>query len=283
MPRSVSANGLPKMSDELSNDLSPAARRLLAARNPDRDAFRRGLVVPIVAVLIWQAAAMSGLFHSPLLISPTKVLMVPFLDKDGRSLWNGLSKTMVRMALGFALGGGFGLFIGILTGFWPTARRIIGPTVNSLRQITLLAWIPLLTGWLGNGDPAILALVAMGTFFPVALNTERGLRSTPQPLLEVARVFTLGRWKTIWTVLIPASLPSISVGLQLGLMHAWVGTIGAEYMVGFGQGLGSFMAQGRESMRMDIVILSMVVIAAIGFAINFALTRLFARLRHAGT
>jgi sulfonate transport system permease protein len=264
------------------SDLLAPALATASARTPSRrsgfDVFWRGAAVPSALVLIWAVTAHTGLIRTNLLVPVERVIAAPFLDEAGRQLWLGLGASILRMIAGFAIGAAAGIALGLMTGMSHTADRAVGPTFNALRQIALFAWIPLLTAWFGNGDVAKVVYIALSAFFPTALNTHEGLRNIPTPFFEVARVLRFSRRLQITRLLLPGALPSIFVGIQIALITAWIGTVGSEYAMGIGRGIGTFVAEGREQFRMDIVILGVVVLALVGYLINLACGRVFRRL-----
>ena len=263
-------------------DVSVSTPRASArlARRQGPDVFWRGVALPSVLVLTWAVVAHLGLVDSHLLVAPGRVLALPFVDEAGAEVWLALGASVLRMIAGFAIGGAAGLWLGLAMGLSPTTDRAVGPTFHALRQITLFAWIPLLTAWFGNGEASKIVYVAMSAFFPVALNTEQGLRQIPVHFIEVARVVQLSRWRRITRLLLPGALPSIFIGAQIGLITAWIGTIGAEYAMGVGRGVGTFIVAGREQFRMDVVLLGVVVLALVGYAANLACGRVFRCLLH---
>ncbi len=240
-------------------------------------ALLRGAAVPLALLLTWAALAHSGLVNSHLLVPVERVALVPFTDTHGRNLWPGLAASLARMMGGFAIGAAAGLLLGLAMGLSRTVERLFGPTVHTVRQIALYAWIPLLTAWFGNGETAKVVFIALSAFFPVVLNTQEGLSSVPDQYREVARVLTLPRGRLVRRVLLPGALPSIFIGVQLGLIYAWLATVGAEYAMGLGRGVGTLLSEGREHFRMDIVIVGVLTLALVGFAINAAFGRVFAR------
>lgn len=236
----------------------------------------RGVAVPLGLLLAWTVVAHSGLVNSHLLVPVETVALVPFTDIHGRNLWPGLAASLARMLGGFAIGAAAGLLLGLAMGLSRRVDRLFGPTVHTIRQIALYAWIPLLTAWFGNGEPAKLVFIALSAFFPIVLNTQEGLAGVPAQYREVARVLTLSRGQLVRRVLLPGALPSIVTGVQLALIYAWLATVGAEYAMGLGHGVGTLLSEGREHFRMDIVIVGVLALAFIGFAINAAFGRVFA-------
>lgn len=242
------------------------------------NAFWRGLAVPAGLVLIWAAASHLGLVDSRLLVPPERVALVPFLDADARNLWLGIAASMLRMVSGFTLGVAAGGLLGLVMGTSGFAERAVSPSFTAVRQITLFAWIPLLTAWFGNGEMAKIVFIALSALFPMALNTHRALRDIPLAFVEVARVLRLSRRRLLTQLLIPSALPAIAIGLEIALINAWIGTVGSEYAMGLGRGVGAFLAEGREQFRMDIVIVGVLTLALLGFLLNALLRAAFARL-----
>jgi sulfonate transport system permease protein len=242
------------------------------------DAFWRGVTIPSVLILGWMILTHVGASKSPLLVPFERILSTPFLDEAGQNLWAGLAASIGRFLGGFAIGAIAGIMLGVVLGMSRTADRAIAPSLNALRQIALFAWIPLLTAWFGNGETAKIVYIALSAFFPAVLNTQNGLRSISLQYLEVARVTRLSRRQRIEKLLLPGALPSIFIGVQLALIGAWLGTVGAEYAMGNGRGIGTFIAQGREQFRMDIVAIGVIALAVVGYAINVVCSRVFRRL-----
>jgi sulfonate transport system permease protein len=257
--------------------VAEAAARPAAPASPGPN-FWRGLAVPAGLVLIWSAASHFGLVNSRLLVPPERVALVPFLDADGRSLWLAIAASMLRMLSGFTIGVAAGGLLGLLMGASRFAERAVAPSFTAVRQITLFAWIPLLTAWFGNGETAKIVFIALSALFPMALNTHQGLRDIPIAFVEVARVLRLSRRRLLTQVLLPSALPAIAIGIEIALINAWIGTVGAEYAMGLGRGVGSFLAAGREQFRMDIVIVGVLTLALVGFLLNAMLRAAVARL-----
>jgi len=232
-------------------------------------AFRlQGLVVPGAIVLVWLAAVDSGLVRGPLLVPLHDILTGWLLDESGREIWPALGVSLLRLAVGFAIGGALGVAAGIALGLSRPAQQAVAPTVHAVRQITLFAWIPLLTAWFGNGEAAKIAFIAIGVFFPMFVNTEQGLRTIPAIYREVAFVSRLPLWKRLTKLILPGALPAILIGVEVALLTAWIGTVGAEYAIGTGRGVGSYLAAAREQFRMDLVLVGVLVLAIVGYALS---------------
>lgn len=240
-------------------------------------AWRRGMVIPVALIVLWSVVGSSGLIDRHFLVPLQRVALVPFLDSDGSKIWLGLAQSLARMVAGFALGATAGLLLGGAMGLSRFGHRLIGPSFTAVRQVTVFAWIPLLTAWFGNGEESKLVFIALSALFPVALHTQQGLRDVPVQYLELARTLRLSPGRRFTQVLLPSALPAIFLGIEIALISAWIGTVGAEYAMGFGRGVGIFLAEGREQFRMDIVIVGVIALALVGYLINVAARSLFER------
>jgi sulfonate transport system permease protein len=181
----------------------------------------------------------------------------------------------LRLAAGWSIGSFVGVALGVAVGCSKLAERLVAPSLNGVRQVALFAWIPLLTAWFGGGDAAKVILIALAAFFPAALNAQIGCRETPAGLLEVGRVLEFDSWTTLRRIVLPSARPSIVAGLQVALTSAWIGTIGAEYLLDQGAGLGVFLASARMDNRMDIVLVCIVALGLVGYALSSLLRFVF--------
>jgi sulfonate transport system permease protein len=237
----------------------------------------RGWVLPALLLALWWAARHWGWSTSPLLVAPTQVWDVARDQARSGELWTALRSSLWRDLAGFAIGATGGLFFGALLGASRLFEKLLGPSFHTLKQISLFAWIPLLSVWFGLGDAAKVAFLSLAAFFPVVLNTFEGIRSVPADLLEVTRVLrfsTLQRWRKL---ILPSALPSILAGVHLGLIYAWLATLGAEYLLVSGQGIGNTMIDGREHFQMELVLFGVIVVGLVGFALNWIASQIETR------
>jgi sulfonate transport system permease protein len=225
----------------------------------------RGLVLPVVAVLVWWLAVQQGWSQSGLLVSPGTVLDTAWDQLSSLPFWRGLGASLARDVSGFAIGTALGLILGCVLGLSPLFERLVGPSFNTFKQVSLFAWIPLISVWFGLGDVSKVVFLSLAALVPVVVNTCDGLRNVPPGLLEVARVYGFSRWQTIIGVLLPAALPSIFTGIY-----------GAEYLLVSGEGVGNLLIDGSEHFRMDLVLFGMLVIGVVGWTLN-ALARALER------
>jgi sulfonate transport system permease protein len=234
----------------------------------------RGFVLPAALIVAWGIASGMGV-GNPALFVPIGTVLQAGLDsiRDGE-LSGAVGATILRAFVGWTIGSFLGFAFGLLLGLSHWGRRTVGPTMHAARQIALFAWIPLLSAWLGNGEAMKTALIALSAFFPVLLNVEAGCRDVPLAYREVGRLFAFDRLGEIVFVILPAATPAIVSGLELGFAIAWIGTIGAEYLIGTGymnasaDGIGAFLAGARENARMDLVVVGILSLAVTGFILD---------------
>lgn len=262
----------------MSGTVERAELATLAPLKPQAAGRWRGWVLPVAAIALWWLAARLELVNSALLVAPGKVLATAWEQVETGRLWRALSASLAREATGFLIGTLGGLVLGAFLGLSPLFNRIVGPSFNTFKQISLFAWIPLISVWFGLGDVAKVVFLSLAALVPVVVNTCDGIRTTPKPLLEVARVYGFTRWQTVTQVVLPAALPAIFTGVYLALIYSWLATIGAEYLLVAGRGIGNTLVEGSEHFRMDLVLFGMVVIGAVGWGMNASARALERRL-----
>jgi sulfonate transport system permease protein len=228
----------------------------------------RGAVLPVALLLLWELANRGG-WVDPRILPPLERVAHTAVDQVlNQGLLGHLGSSLLRDVVGFALGTFFGLAVGTVLGLSRIADRLFMPTFNGLRQIAILAWIPLIAIWFGMGEAAKIVFILAAAFIPVVLNTYEGVRSASTQLVEVARALTFTRWQILTRLYLPSALPSIATGVHLALIYAWVASIGSEYFMTVGPGIGGMIIAGRERFEMDLVMLGILILGLVGYLIN---------------
>ncbi len=232
-----------------------------------------GLVVPAVLAALWELAASFGWIPAKLLPPPSAVIdTIRALVASG-DLWTHMLATLHRVAVGFGLGVVVATILGAVTGYASCVRRLLDPTIQGLRNIPSIAWVPLFILWFGIFETSKVLLIAVGAFFPVYLGLSSGIRDVDRKLVEVGRIYDLSAWALIRRILLPAALPAYVVGLRSGLGLAWMFVVAAE-MMGASEGLGYLLVDGQMTSRPDVIIASIVMFAVLGKATDAILVRL---------
>lgn len=233
-----------------------------------------GLIVPVLILAAWICATH---FRSiPTSILP-KISMVwqAFLEMlQSGQLWKDLSVTLSRVVKGYLLSALLGMILGSLMGMSKTVAYLLQPTVTVIRQIPIIAWIPLIILWCGIGELSKIVVIVMAAFFPIMMNTMSGISSTPAGYIEVAQLYKLSFFKTFRKVYLPHALPQILVGLKLGLGISWMAVVAAELIASL-SGIGYRMSNARSLMQSDVVIVCMILIGLIGILMDKILGVIF--------
>jgi sulfonate transport system permease protein len=238
----------------------------------------RGIVLPIGLLGVWEIASHAG-WVDPRILPPLEQVAGTAVDQVVREgLLYHLGASLIRDVAGFAVGCFIGIVIGTILGLSRLADRLFMPSFNGLRQIAILAWIPLISLWFGVGEAAKVVFIAAAALIPVVLNTHEGMRAASSQLVEVARTLKFTRWQLVTRLYLPSALPSIATGVHLGLIYAWVASIGSEYFMTVGPGIGGLIIAGRERFQMDLVILGIIILGLVGLGINLGASAIEARL-----
>jgi len=168
-----------------------------------------------------------------------------------------------RGAAGVAIALVLALVFGSLVGGSRAAERALDPTLQAIRAVPSLAWVPLILLWLGIGEPAKITLVAIGAFFPVYVALVAGIRGVDRKLVEVGAAFGLSRLALIARVLVPATLPQLLVGARIGLTQAWLFLVAAELLAAT-NGLGFLLTDGQQTSRTDEIFVAIILFALCG-------------------
>ena len=220
-------------------------------------------LLPLAILTLWQASSQLGWLSTRVLPEPWAVAKAAWGLTLSGELWTHLKVSTGRALLGFAIGGGLGLLLGLLTGSLRWAETALDSTLQMLRNIPPLALIPLVILWFGIDETAKLFLVALGVFFPVYLNTFHGIRSVDAQLIEMARSYGLRGWALYRRVILPGATASILVGLRFSLGLMWVLLIVAETLSAQA-GIGYMTMNAREFLQTDVVLVGILLYALLG-------------------
>jgi NitT/TauT family transport system permease protein len=180
----------------------------------------------------------------------------------GRFFEDFLASTM-RVMLGFGLAVAVGIPLGVVSGRLVVANRILSSTINALRAVPGICWLPLAMVWFGIGTKTTVFLVALAAFFPVYLNTEAGVRQVSPTLLQAGAMMGVRRLRGTFAILLPAAMPHIIAGLRLGMGISWAYLVLGE-LTGVPDGLGALIMDARMLGRIDIIVVGIILIALIG-------------------
>jgi NitT/TauT family transport system permease protein len=250
-----------------------------------------GLVVPLLVIAFWHWVTQAGLVNPQVLPSPLDVgrkwveYLLPlqtFKEQGGANWWSWAFSgelvvdtltSLYRVVVGFAIGGGLALPLGLAMGASPRVYAWMNPLVQILRPIPPIAYIPLAILWFGLGNPPAVFLIALGAFFPVLMNTIAGVRQVDGIYLRAARSLGAGRTTMFVRVILPAAVPYILSGVRIGIGTAFIVVIVSE-MIAVNNGLGFRILEAREYFWSDKIIAGMISIGMLGLAIDIGMNSL---------
>jgi NitT/TauT family transport system permease protein len=228
--------------------------------------IRRGALTLIAVALVYEAVARSGYFAAALL--PTlpvvgRTLITVLLD--GSMLAHAAS-TLNRVLVGFGLAVLVAVPLGILMARFKRVENFVLPLATALMPIPSLAWVPVFILWFGLGNTVAVLIVFYASTFPVLINTWTGVRSVNPLWLRAAGAMGANENVLFWKVIMPGASPFIITGMRQAFLRAWIAVVGAEALAASDWGLGWVIFDAKESLNADLMLASLAVIGAIGFA-----------------
>jgi len=235
----------------------PASKRRLGAR------FLLGIVVPVALALGWEAAVRLGLAEGRLMPPPSRLVYTLYELAITGELLRHVIATTARVLVGFALGVIGGTLMGALAGASRLSKELLDPTLQGLRSVPSIAWVPLFILWLGIFEQSKIALIAVGCFFPVYLGVLGAILAVDRKIVEVGRVFRLSSPALVRRVLLPAILPAYVISLRSGLGLGWMFVVAAEFM-GASEGLGYLLVDGQQLGKPAQILAAILTFAVLG-------------------
>ena len=234
--------------------------------------LQRG-VLPLAILAIWVTGSQLGLWNRFLIPSPLEVAQVFIRLLSTGELTRHVLVSLGRVGAGFVMAFCLAFPLAALLGVQRKYFEWAGPTLEFIRHIPPLAAIPMLILWFGIGEAPKILVVILATFFPIFLNTLHGIMQCDERLIEVGKSFQLNRWNIFRRIILPAALPSLLVGMRLGLGYSWRAIVGAE-LIAASSGIGYMILDAEQLSRPDVVILGMLIIGIVGSFVDWVFFRL---------
>jgi len=225
-------------------------------------------VFSILALLIaWEGICRAG-FVSPLFLPAPTDIFKALIDMTAEGeIGVSLAASLQRILLGFALGALLGLAVGLITGSAALFDRVLSPVVNALYPIPKIALLPLFILWLGIGELSKVTIIALGVFFPVAMNTYSGVKNVDPLLLRVSASFGASWWLTMKAVILPHALPMIFTGFRIAAGTSLLLLVAAE-MIAAERGIGALILHYGDLMLTDRLMAGVIVLSLLGLIFN---------------
>lgn len=222
----------------------------------------------IAAVLIlWELICRLGWVAPLFLPAPTRIVAALWDLFTQGGLIKDIGASLYRILLGYLLGASVGIIIGLMLGFSRWAEALGTPIIYSLYPIPKIALLPLIILWLGIGELPKVAIIGLGVFFPVVINTFSGVKNVDPTLIKAAVTFGSNHMNVIRKVLLPGSLPVIFAGLKLAAGTSLLLLVAAE-MIAASEGIGSLVLHYGNLMLTDKLMAGVVVLSLLGLTFN---------------
>jgi NitT/TauT family transport system permease protein len=247
-----------------------AERRQAATRRRDRLV---SVLTPLALIALWEGLARLGVIDTRFFPAPSSIVAASVdLARSGALIANTLI-SLQRLFIGLVIGGVPALVLGIAMGLSRLLRAGLGPLITATYPIPKSAILPLVLLIFGLGEESKVAMVAIGVFYPIAINATAGVLEINRIYLDVGQSFKAGRWNTFRTIALPGALPFIMTGVRLGTGLGLV-LIAIAEMIGAKSGLGYMIWNAWETFAVEQMYVGLFVIAIIGFLLNFGIERL---------
>jgi sulfonate transport system permease protein len=222
-----------------------------------------GVLLPVAIALGWEMAVHTG-WSNGRLVPPPSVIFNTFVElaRTGELQTHALA-TLTRVAAGFVCGVAAGTIFGAITGYSALTHRMVDPTLQALRSIPSIAWVPLFILWFGIFEASKIILIAVGVFFPVYLGVMGAVMSVDRKIVEVGRVFRLSGLAMVHRILLPAVMPAYVLSLRAGLGLGWMFVVAAEFL-GASTGLGFLLIDGQQLGKPAQIVAAIVAFAILG-------------------
>lgn len=231
------------------------------------------LLLPVLLIVGWEVAAyfIDNPFILPSLTTVIPILLHPFSTEytlGSGSLVDNAAASLFRVASGFLLAAVIAIPLGIGMGRSHFLHDFLDSTIELLRPIPPLAWVPLALAWFKIGFVSIVFIIFIGAFFPILLNTIDGVKSVKKTWIEVAETLGARERDVLSKVILPGSAPTVWTGLRVGFGIAWMCVVAAEWLPGISRGLGYLILYAYNFGQTNLIIAGMVVIGVIGILID---------------
>ena len=240
--------------------------------------------LPLLLLAIWWGATAFRLIPEWLLPSPAEVTRTTLAYVAGNTsvpyggrFWSDAAASLWRVACGFTLAAIPGLILGLWSGRSATVSRLLSFSINGIKSVPGISWLPLALIWLGVGFMTTVSLIALAGFFPIYFSAAAAAASVPQNLINTGRMLGLSRVNLFTTVILPWAMPQVCAGLRVALGMSFAYLVLGE-LTGVPDGLGALIMDARMNGRVDVLLSGIVLIAVLGGICDALLVRFLSRL-----
>lgn len=238
-----------------------------------RQGWFRATASPLVMLLVWELLVRTGVLDARFFPAPSSVIRELVRFAASGELFVHIGYTFVRVIVGFVFGAVPAVLLGIVMGLSPAIRAFLQPAISSIYPIPKIALFPLAMLIFGLGESSKWAIVAVAVFFQVLLSTLSGVVNIDRVYLDVAADFRASRWQAYRTIALPAAMPFIFTGFQLGLGMALIVVVIAENF-GTDYGLGYIIWHSWQIFEVREMYVGLIMVALLGYVSQLLMGRL---------
>jgi ABC-type nitrate/sulfonate/bicarbonate transport system permease component len=238
-----------------------------------RSSLLKAIASPLLVLLVWEIAVRGGLLDARFFPAPTSVFAELASLLQSGELLRDLGWTTQRVAIGFLLGAIPGILLGLALGLSPVLNAFLLPIIGAIYPVPKVALFPLVMMFFGLGETSKWAIVAIAVFFQVFFSTLAGVVNIDPIYLDVARNFGASRWQTYRSIALPAAMPYVFTGCQLGLGMALIVVVVAEQF-GTKNGLGFLIWRSWQVFEVRDMFVGLTMVALLGTVLRFLTIRL---------
>ncbi|WP_294703166.1 ABC transporter permease [uncultured Fusobacterium sp.] len=229
---------------------------------------RKRFYIIIFILIIWYMGSQLNLWSTFIIPSPEKVIKSFILLLKNGKLLKSVAISLERVILGFGITILIALPLGIIFGLKPKLYEYFKGIFEFLRHVPPLALIPMIILWFGIGELSKIIIIILASFFPVFLNSLKGIVSCDEKYIEVGKVFGLSTKRIFTKIILPSAIPDILLGLKLGLGYSWRAIIAAE-LIASSSGIGYLILDAQQISRSDIVVVGILSVGLLGIFTDY--------------
>jgi ABC-type nitrate/sulfonate/bicarbonate transport system permease component len=271
---SVRDTPMPPATVALGDSIERLRRRQIHER---RKRLAWAVLTPVTLLVLWEIASRVGILDDRFFPSPVNIVSDSFgFVTDSRlrgQLLHNLAESGTRLVLGFVIGTVAGLVVGLAMGLHPVTRYALGGVINGTYSLPKLTLFPLMIVFFGIGNTSMIALVALGVFFMVSINTTSGVIYSSPVYDDVARSFELPRLVRLRLITIPAAIPSVISGIRLGFGQALIIVVSTEFVSGNG-GIGYLIWNSWQILDVPMMFVGLTIVGLTGWLVSAGINRL---------
>jgi NitT/TauT family transport system permease protein len=262
---SVTSEGVKTVSPPESRPAEPAASPQVAGLF--RPQYLAGILSVAGGLALWELISRFLVDNALFLAAPSQIAVAIYTLAVTGQLWHHVGVSAAEFALGYVIAAILGIALGLAMASSATMKRALQPWVSGLYATPTIALAPLFILWFGIGIWSKVIVVITLVLFPVAINTEAGLRTTSERLIEMLRSFGATPRQIFFKVSLPSAVPFILAGLKLGIGRGLIGVVVAE-LFGSRAGLGRLISQSADAFNMPELFAGVVVLAVAGIVMT---------------